>query len=370
MIKPKILVTSAAGHTGASAVLQLLNKGYPVRAFVRSRDSRALVLEKAGAELVIGNLLDFRDLRKALAGVQRAYHVPPFTPNLLEGSMLFALAAEEARLEVVALMSQWLPHPVDPSIVTRQHWIANQVYRWMPSVDVVHINPGLFAFVYLLGLPAIVHMGMLMAPFGDGRNAPPSNEDIARVAVGVLDDPTPHVGKSYRPTGPELLSPNDIAGILGDVLSRRVVYRDASFEMFAKAAKTLGATNFEISQLRHYADALRRGAFELGAPTDHVELVTGQKPESFENIARRYLAEPGLIHPRLADNGKLAAMGFVLRMMLTQVPNFDRWERDQGHPALNSPLLAPDNNEWLASANRKQLNLLSGSLQQPKLKVV
>ena len=118
MIKPKILVTSAAGHTGASAVLQLLNKGYPVRAFVRSRDARALALEKAGAELVIGNLLDFRDLRKALAGVQRAYHVPPFTPNLLEGSMLFALAAEEAGLEVVALMSQWLPHPVDPSIVT------------------------------------------------------------------------------------------------------------------------------------------------------------------------------------------------------------------------------------------------------------
>ena len=160
MPNPKILVTSAAGHTGYAAVLNLLEKGFPVRAFVHRRDVRAQALEKAGAEVFCGDLFDYRDIRTALIGVQRAYHIPPFAPNLLEEAMLFALAAEEAKLEVVALMSQWLPHPVDPSIVTREHWIANQVYRWMPSVDVIHINPGLFAFTYLLGLPAIVNMGI------------------------------------------------------------------------------------------------------------------------------------------------------------------------------------------------------------------
>ena len=101
MTKPKILVTSAAGRTGAAAVFQLLEKGFPVRAFVRRRDARAANLEKAGAELVVGDLFDFQDLRKALAGIQRAYHCPPFAPNLLHGTTLFALAAEEAKLEVV-----------------------------------------------------------------------------------------------------------------------------------------------------------------------------------------------------------------------------------------------------------------------------
>ena len=33
MNKPKILVTSAAGHTGAAAVHELLKKNIPVRAF-------------------------------------------------------------------------------------------------------------------------------------------------------------------------------------------------------------------------------------------------------------------------------------------------------------------------------------------------
>ena len=147
--------------------------------------------------------------------------------------MLFALAAEEARLETVALMSQWNPHPAHPVAITREHWIANNVYRWMPNVDVIHVNPGLFAFMYLLSLPMIVHLGMLPLPFGNGLNAPPSNEDIGRVAAGVLADPGPHVGRCYRPTGPELVSPQDVAEILTGVVGRKVKYRDVPLKMFS-----------------------------------------------------------------------------------------------------------------------------------------
>ena len=95
MTKPKILVTSAGGRTGTAAVTQFLEKGFPVRAFVRRRDARSEALEMAGAEIAVGDVYDFRDVRKALAGVQRAYHIPPFSPNLLNGAMLFALAAED-----------------------------------------------------------------------------------------------------------------------------------------------------------------------------------------------------------------------------------------------------------------------------------
>lgn len=358
MLKPKILVTSAAGRTGTPAVLQLLERDFPVRALVHRRDARAEALQKAGAEIVVGDQFDLRDLRKAMHGVQRAYHCPPFAANLLHNAALFAIAAEEAKLEVVALMSGWNPHPTHPSVVTREHWLANQIYRWMPSVDVIHVNPGLFAFVYLLGLPAIIHMGMFVAPFGDGRNAPPSNEDIARVAAAVLTDPAPHLGKCYRPTGPKLLAPADIAGILSKIVGRRVKYRNAPIKMFAKAATAQGFPLFETSQVRYYAEELRRGAFEIGAPTDHVERVTGQKPEDFESIARRYIRNPELIHPCLKLGSKLDAMAFMIRMMLTRVPDLEQWERDRGHPLLTNPVLAQDSKEWRTTAERQLLNLL------------
>ena len=361
MLKPRILVTSAAGHTGTPLVRQLLAAGHPVRAFVRREDERSEALRQAGAEIIVGDLFDLRDLRRAMQDVQRAYHCPPFANNLLHNSALFAIAAQEARLEVVALLSGWNPHPLHPSVVTREHWLTNQLYRWMPSVDVIHVNPGLFAFTYMLGLPAIKHFGLFMAPFGQGRNAPPSSEDIALVLSKVLMDPAEHIGKSYRPTGPELLTPMDMAEIYTRILKRKVKYQDAPFELFVKAALAQGFPLMDISQVRYYAEELKNGAFETGAPTDHVELVTGKRPESFEETARRYFQNPSLIHPKLSVGSKLQAMSFLFRMLLTRVPDLEGWERQHGHPLLQNPVLAHDSEEWLANAQEQQLHLLDFS---------
>ncbi len=371
MTKPKILVTAAAGHTGSAAVYQLLEMKFPVRAFVRRRDTRAKALEQAGAEIFVGDMFDFRDLRASMAGVQRAYHCPPFNHNLLHNTMLFAVAAEEAKLEVVALMSQWTPHAAHPSIITRDHWISNQIYRWMPSVDVVHINPGYFGVMYLLGLPAIVHFGQLILPYGDGLNAPPSNEDIARVATAVLDNPAPHIGKTYRPTGPELISPQDVAGILGHVLGRKVSYKDVPYKTFSKAAVALGFQPLEISQLRYYAADLRSGAFAAGAPTDHVLEVSGQAPEDFETMARRYINDPSRIYSGVKIGTKAQAIGLLLKILATKAPDLDAWEHDRGYPLLNNPVLAPDSAEWRVTAERQQLNLLpTASSAEPNLELI
>ncbi len=359
MTKPKILVTSAAGHTGAATVHELLAKGFPVRAFVRRKDARAIALEEAGAEIFVGDLLDYRDIRQALIGVSRAYYAPPMGLNLLHNTMLFAIAAEEAKLEVVALLSQWQPQASHPSIITREHWISNHIYRWMPSVDVIHINPGLFAFIYLLGLPAVAHFGMLMGSFGEGRNAPPSNEDVARVAASALADPARHIGKSYRPSGPKLITPHDIAKILGKTLDRKVSYKDVPFKMLSKAAVAQGVSLTDMAHIRYYFQDLKDGAFAVGAPTDHVIEVTGKAPEDFETIARRYIDNPSLVYPGLEIGSKAQAFAFVFKMLAAKAPDLDAWERDRGYPLLKNPVFSLDHAEWRASAERQQLNLLS-----------
>lgn len=350
--KPRILVTSAAGHIGRPTVLLLRQKGFPVRAFVRRRDARSAELEAAGAEVFVGDLHDFRDLTRALTDIQRALHCPPFSPNVLYDASLFAVAAEEAKLECVTLMGAWNPHAVHPSIHQRGHWIAQQLYRWMPSVDVVHLTPGFFAFDYFLGLPAVVHFGQLMLPLGDGQNAPPSNEDIARVAAGTLADPGPHIGRVYRPTGPALLSPAEIADIMGHVLNRKVTYKDASFRMFQKAAIAQGYPLEQIAHVRYYADEVRNGAYAMGAPTDDVETVTGSPPEDFETTARRYFANPALVYPGLAAGSRLSAVMFLIRMMMTRPRDLAAWEHDRGYPLIANPELAHENEAWRLQAAR------------------
>jgi uncharacterized protein YbjT (DUF2867 family) len=362
MRKPRILVTAASGRTASAAALELLQRGFPVRALVHRDDARAAALRAAGAEIVVGNLFDYRDLERALVDVQRAYHAPPFAPNLLHGMMLFAIAAEQAKLEVVAWMSGWNPHPSHPSAFTREHWMANQIVRWMPSVDAIHVNPGIFAYVYFLGLGAIVNFGMFMAPFGEGLNAPPSNEDIGRVAAAVLANPEGRIGKSFRPTGPALISPHDAAAAMGKALGRRVRYVPASLKQFAKATTALGVSPFELSNIRHYVQEIAGGTFAVGAPTDHVEMLTGRPAEDFETIARRYFKQPDSIIPGLRAGTKLGALLFLARMVLTRAPDLDRWEREHLLPALDQPLFAHDDRTWRASAQAQRLYLLDESV--------
>lgn len=358
MSKPRILVTSAAGHTGAPAIKELLAQGFPVRAFVRRHDARSEALRQAGAEIFVGDLFDYRDLQKALEGVQRAYHCPPFAANVLHGTMLFALAAEEAKVEVVALMSAWNPHATHPSIFTRELWMSQNIARWMPTVDVVHINPGFFAFPYFFGVPAVVHLGQLVLPFGEGLNAPPANEDIGAVVANVLAKPDKHIGKRYRPTGPKLISPHDVAEIMGRVLGRQVHYHDISTRMFTKFAKASGFDMWSIAQFRHFAEELRGGTYAVGAPTDHVEEVCGRPAENFESTAQRYLKNPEHVWAGFEKGTTLSAIGMLAKAMLTKAPDLDAFEAARARPRLQNPELAHESESWLSTARRKELNLL------------
>lgn len=355
--KPMVLVTSAAGHVGSATVLELLKNGFPVRAFVRARDNRAEFLAKSGAEIFVGDMRDFRDLEASLQGVQRAFHTPPFSANTVYDASLFAIAAEQAKLESVTLMGAWNLTPTHPSIHQRGHWIAHNLYRWMPSVETVHLAPGFFAFPYFLGLPAVAHFGQLMGPFGNGKNAPPSNEDVARVAAATLMQPSLHVGKSYRPTGPELLSPQDVARIFGEVLGRKVTYKNVPFKSFHKAAIALGFPTEQVAHLRYYADEIKNGVYEKSAPTDHVALVTGRAPESFEATAKRYIANPSLISPGFAIGSKVSAFRMLFRMMMAKPFDLDEWERDRGYPLIKNPTLAHECESWRKASARSEINL-------------
>lgn len=345
--RPTVLVTSGAGNTGGPVTHNLLQAGFPVRAMVRREDRRAQKLRELGAEVVVANLFDVRDLRDAMTGVQRAYFVAPHGPNGLHASMAFAVAAEEAKLETVTTLSQWLSHPGHPSLATRELWLADQISPWMPNVDVVQITPGWFAWTYFLVLDVIAQLGVFPMALGQGRNAPPSNEDMGAVVAATLVDPAPHIGKSYRPTGPKLLAPEEIAATFAKVLGREVKYSPSSVDMFVKAATVAGFAAHDISQVRLYLTDYQQDAFALGAPTNVVRELTGRDAEEFETICRRYVSERPESIPTLGN--KIGALGRLLRAMLMRTPDMDAFEREQNHPPLSDPVFANGSQEWRSS---------------------
>ncbi len=348
MIKPRILVTGATGRTGSVVVTELLKAGYPVRAMVRREDARSARLKSQGAEIAIADMSDFERVTEALKDVQRAYYCPPIDPHALQGGVAFAVAAKQARLEHIVGLTQWLASPSHPALMTRHHWLIDQVFSMTPGMAHTVVAPGFFADAYLLPIGMAVHLGVCPWMFGDSRTAPPSNEDIARVSVAALMDPSRHAGKLYRPTGPELLGSQDVAAAIGRAIGRSVKVLPTPVWLFMKVARLAGIPLDVISNLRYYIDDHRLGAFELGAPTTDVLDLTGRPAESFEVIARHYAARPE--NQRNFGNWLRQFSQFMIAPFIPS-HSLDRYDRELRRPFPSEPQLAPQSEIWRREHN-------------------
>ncbi len=297
MSGPTYLVTGATGKTGRAVVEQLLGHGARVRALVHRVDSRSEELRAAGAEVVCADLFDPVAVRTAMADAQRMYYVPPWHPHMLHSAVAVATAAQEVGLEAIVHLSQWLANPAHPSLATRQNWLAERLFALLPDTAGITVNPGFFADNYLAGMMGFaVQLGRLPVPVGDGRNAPPSTWDIARVVTAALMDPHRHAGRRYRPTGPRLLTSAEMADAVGEAIGRPVRPLPLSDAMFGKALRALGGQvgvdMFLLSQVRHYYTEGALGTWEVAAQTTDVDDVTGTPAEDFVATATRYARGP------------------------------------------------------------------------------
>ncbi|MBV8177831.1 MAG: NmrA family NAD(P)-binding protein [Mycobacterium sp.] len=347
MTNTRVLVTAATGKIGGAVAAQLLEKSVPTRALVHRDDARAARLRALGAEIVVGDMFDIQQVAAAVDGVDRLFFNPPYHPHALDSAVAFAVAARRSGVQAVVALGQWLASPEHPSLMTRQHWLTDKLFALLPDTAHVAVDPGFFADNYLNLIPMAAQLGLLPTPTGGGRNAPPSNEDIARVAVGALLDPHRHDGRAYRPTGPKLLTGAEIADAIGEALGRRVRHIDIPPRMFMRAvrvnAKRLGFDPFVQSGLRYYLPEYALGTWEVGGPTTHVRDVAGVEPEDFLTIARRYVSGPE--SRRTAGNLIRQIWDFMLTAVVP-MHDLDRFDRRQQHPQPAQPRFSGESVVW------------------------
>jgi NAD(P)H dehydrogenase (quinone) len=282
---------------------------------VHKEDQRSEHLKSKGADIIAGSITDVNDMKKAMVGIQRAYFCTPLEKGNLKAASIFTAVAAEHKLESVVIMSQWLANPNHPSLHTREVWLADGLFALLPETDVTTINVGFFADNDLQPLAYAAQFEMLMLPYGSGFNAPPSNEDIAAVIAEILARPEGHAGKTYRPTGPKLLSGKDMAVILSKVLRRKVKYINAPIWIMSKVMKGMGMSDYFIAQYQQYVLDYQKNAFAVNAPTNVVRSITGREPEDFETIARRYATSMPDAKRSFSTQLRLIAM-MILWMML------------------------------------------------------
>src|SRR3954462_2170974 len=203
------LVTGGAGQLGAvgrTVTELLLERGLPVRAMVRREDDRGAALRSAGAEVVVGDLLEPTDVFRIVNGCRRVYFGMSVSAAYLEATVTMAAVARELGVDALANISQMTVSQMTlqnftPSPQQRQHWLSEQVLAWA-GLPVVTIRPTMFMESFLtLAAPSIRDRDRIELPFGRGKTSPVAAGDVAQVVSAVLADPAPHVGRIYELTG-------------------------------------------------------------------------------------------------------------------------------------------------------------------------
>lgn len=283
----KVLIIGATGKTGMPVVEEALKAGLQVRAAIRREDDRSAKLRLAGAETVPADVHDLQSLRDLMEGIDGVYFsYPTHLDRLVEVTANVAIAARDAGASRLVNMSQITSREGARSPLTRQHWISERILD-LAGVGAVHIRPTYFMENLLLFAgKSIAEEGKIYLPYGDRKHAAIAPRDIARAVVHLLQNPGQHVGEALVLTGPELLSVQQMADVIGEQLERRIEYVDLPAEAWHSVlTQQVGLPEFLANHLHKVAIDHQEGLFER--QTDTVERLTGIAPQSL----REYVAE-------------------------------------------------------------------------------
>src|SRR6516162_4848663 len=295
-----ILVTGAAGQLGAvgrTVTGLLLDRGLPVRAMVRREDDRAAALRAAGAEVVVGDLLEPADVYRVVNGCRRVYFGMSVSAGYLEATVTMAAVARELGVDALVNMSQMTVsqmsiHNTTPSPQQRQHWLAEQALAWS-GLPVVTMRPTVFLEGFFLPLtgPSVRDRGRIELPFGRGKTNPVATADVARVVAAVLADPGPHLGRIYELTGPRSQDMHGVAREYSDALGRAITYTDIPPEAWEQGLHKAGLPEHLLHHLVTMAALNRAGRYDRLA--DGVERMTGRPAMSVREFVLLHAEEFG-----------------------------------------------------------------------------
>ncbi len=293
-----ILIVGATGLLGRATALPLLAQGHAVRVLVRDR-TRAADLQRAGAEVFVGDLTDARSLELACKGAERVFAC---AHSMLGrgrqasaqvdhvGHSALVVAARDAKVEhfvYTSAMGAREDHPID--FFRTKHEIEAVVKGSGMGFTILRPAAFMECHVHRFNGQLLLERGftVIIGPGTKPRNFV-AVRDVAPFAVMALaqDDLN---GRTLEVGGPDNVSNNDVAAMYV-VRARRGRVRHVS----ARAAKVLAAV------IRPLHEGIAR-VLELSAVPDHEMRETWQPQKSLAEFPRTLTTVDAFIDARVAE---------------------------------------------------------------------
>jgi len=284
MPEKTILVTTAAGNVGREIVRALSQKGWRVRAQVRSR-SEASAVQDYAAEIVEADLDDPQALQRAFEGAPGAFLTTPAGPKIATWFDGLYEAAKRAGVAHVVKLSGMGVSLGSTSPMVQAHRVSDE--RLVASgLAYTILRPNSFYQNFFRSLGTIRAQGRFMLPVGDARQSLLDVRDLAAAAAS-LDGPE-HLGQTYVLTGPEALTFHEIAERLSANVGRRIDYVPVTPEQAEAGMVTSGIEPQVAKVLAAIQAEFASGAYAEITPD--LERLLGRPAIRFDQFARDHAA--------------------------------------------------------------------------------
>ncbi|WP_211365719.1 NAD(P)H-binding protein [Pseudoxanthomonas suwonensis] len=236
----RIVVTTPTGNIGGKVLAQLLAAGAKVRVVVRD-GSRLPEAVRGKVEVVQGSHSDPAVVDQAFRDVESVFWVCPPDPR---ADSVMSAYLDFTRPACAALRRHGVRRVVAVSALGRGTPMAANAGFVTASLAMCDLIEATGVALRALAMPsfmdniarqaaAIREQGAFyLAIDGDRRMPSVATRDIAAVASGLLLDRRWNDSREVPVLGPEDLSSNDMARIMGEVLGRPVHYRQVPLEAY------------------------------------------------------------------------------------------------------------------------------------------
>jgi uncharacterized protein YbjT (DUF2867 family) len=274
-----ILVTTA-GKVGSETARVLRQRDIPVRVLVRD-PAKAKELAAAGAEIAAGDLDVPASIDEAMAGVTTVVLASPAVP-----AQELNVVHSAARADVGHVVKASSKASADSPIARRRGQAEIEAGLAASGLPHTLLRSNAYMQNVLMLAPAIAKTNSFGSSAGTGRIGMVDARDVGAVAAEIAASPAAHAGKTYRLTGPELITNDDVAAVLSRLLGATISYRQLSFDEDLATMIRAGVPE-KIAEMNAQAFSLIADG-DAAWLSDDVRSLLGRPARSFEQFATDY----------------------------------------------------------------------------------
>lgn len=229
------LILGATGRVGSMLVTNLLKKGQPVRAVIRSSVKAPDLISK-GVEVFVADYFDGAALKKAFQGGSSVFLLTPENPecvDFINESRTIIKNYREAIIsakvtKIIGLSSGGAQHPSGTGNLVASYLLEHAFSDL--EIEQTFVRPAYYYSNWIGYLELVKEHGILPTFFPPAMKLPMiAPEDVAAFLAELMCDATPHE-RIYEITGPYAYSSLEIAQIFAAVLERSVTVQQIPSE--------------------------------------------------------------------------------------------------------------------------------------------